>query len=253
VHRADVMIDRWSLRGGKERSMWERQIEPTETASVLGTTLGAALAGAALMYFLDPDRGRRRRALVRDQLVRAAHLTGDAVDTTSRDVRNRARGVVAELKGWMGGREVDDRVLGERVRSRIGAVVGHAGAIDVAVTDGRVVLAGPVLREEVDRLIRRVAAVRGVKSVESRLDIHAEPGNVPGLQGRPRTPRGGEVFELAQASWSPTARVAVGAAGMGTLAWGVRRGDVLGLVLALSALALVVRAVANRPVAAMTA
>ena len=172
--------------------MRHQQIETTGATSALGIMLGGALAGAALMYFLDPHRGERRRALVRDQLLRAAHRTGDAVDTTSPDVRNRARGVVAELKGWMG---------------------------------GRVVLDGPVLREEVDRL----------------------PGNLPGLQGRPRLPRGGEVFELMQSSWSPTARVASGAAGMGTRAWGVRRRDLVGLALMATAVVLVARAIANVP------
>jgi len=51
------------------------------------------------MYFLDPDQGRRRRAMVRDQMVHAAHKTGDAVDATSRDIANRAKGAVAELRG----------------------------------------------------------------------------------------------------------------------------------------------------------
>jgi hypothetical protein len=50
--------------------------------------LGGLAAGAVLMYLGDPEGGRRRRALVRDRLVRAAHRTGDAVDVTSRDVTN---------------------------------------------------------------------------------------------------------------------------------------------------------------------
>jgi hypothetical protein len=227
--------------------MRRRDLETTATTSGLGISLGAALAGAVLTYFLDPDRGRRRRALVRDRLVRAARLTGDTVDTTSRDVRNRARGVVAEIKDWVGGRPIDDRRLAERVRARIGAVIGHPGAIDVVVDGGRVILIGPVLGEEVDRLLRRVAAVRGVEAVDSRLDVHAEPGNVPGLQGRPTVPRSGEVLAFMRVSWSPTARVAAGAAGTGALAWGLRRGDLLGVALVATAVALVARAVVNEP------
>ena len=116
------------------------------------------------MYLLDPAGGRRRRARVRDQLVRAAHRTGDAVDATSRDVSNRARGVVAELRSRLVNVEVSDGVLHERVRARIGSVVGHAGAIEAGVVDGRVSLRGPVLADDVDRLVRRVRSVPGVRA-----------------------------------------------------------------------------------------
>src|SRR5215204_3663603 len=52
--------------------------------------------GAALMYILDPDRGRRRRALMRDQFVSAGHRLPDAVGAIARDLSNRTRGLVAE-------------------------------------------------------------------------------------------------------------------------------------------------------------
>ncbi len=210
--------------------------------------LGAAASGLGLMYFLDPDQGRRRRALVRDQMVHAAHKTGDAVDATSRDIANRAKGAVAELRGRFQDAEVSDDVLRERVRARIGAVIGHAGAIDVEVADGIVTLRGPVLAHEVERLLRRVAAVRGVKGVDDRLDVHAEPGDIPALQGRPRTPRGGEVLDFMQNNWSPTTRLFTGAAGAACVTWGVRRLDAIGLAVAAVGLGLLSRAIANIPV-----
>ena len=40
---------------------------------------GAALGGAA-MYLLDPDRDRRRRALLRDQAVKATSNVKDVLD-----------------------------------------------------------------------------------------------------------------------------------------------------------------------------
>src|SRR5678816_4408767 len=100
----------------------------------LSRVLLGALIGAGVMYLLDPDRGRRRRAVLRDQLVSAGHRTSDAVGATSRDVTNRARGVVAELRGRLRREHVDDQVLRERVRARVGAVVGHAAALETYVS-----------------------------------------------------------------------------------------------------------------------
>jgi osmotically-inducible protein OsmY len=209
--------------------------------------LTVAAAGAGLMYLLDPDGGRRRRAHVRDQLVRAAHRTGDAMDATSRDVGNRARGVVAELRQRLVNVEVSDGVLYERVRARIGLVVGQAGAVEAAVVDGRVSLRGPVLADDVDRLVRRVRSVPGVREVINQLDVHDEPGGVPGLQQRPRPARGGEVFDLLQTTWSPSARLFAALSGAAMALWGVRRLDLPGIALTAGGLALLVRGLSNEP------
>src|SRR5687768_4718196 len=45
--------------------------------------------GASAMFLLDPDRGARRRALLRDKAVRAKRKTRDAADATARDIANR--------------------------------------------------------------------------------------------------------------------------------------------------------------------
>jgi len=58
------------------------------------------------MYLLDPDRGKRRRALVPDQAVRSAWKTRDAVESTARDAQNRAQGLAFyhEILGGSGRR-----------------------------------------------------------------------------------------------------------------------------------------------------
>jgi hypothetical protein len=61
--------------------------------------LGAFAIGALALYFFDPVSGRRRRALLRDQLVHARHQIGDYAEGTAKDLRNRAQGVVAEARG----------------------------------------------------------------------------------------------------------------------------------------------------------
>ena len=203
--------------------------------------LVGAGAGAGLMYLLDPDHGNRRRALMRDQLVRARHLTGDAVDATSRDMRNRARGVVAELRARLRPEDVTDDVLHERVRARLGQTVRYARSIETAVADGVVTLRGPVLADDVARLVRRVGQVPGVQSVDNRLDVHAEPGDVPGLQGAQRSSGTGEVFDLIPGRLSSTARVATGLGGALLALWGLRRLDAAGIPVATIGMALLAR------------
>jgi osmotically-inducible protein OsmY len=130
-----------------------------EDLTVLAGGIGL---GAALMYMLDPDRGARRRALVRDKLVSAAHKTADGLGATTRDLRNRAVGLAAQSRSVLGGAEATDEVLRERVRSKMGRVVSHPSSIEVTANGGRVTLRGPILAREVDELLSCVSSVEGV-------------------------------------------------------------------------------------------
>ena len=78
---------------------------------------GAAL-GASAMYLMDPRTGARRRALLRDQVVRATHKTG-VVYVLGRDAANRARGLAAETRSRMRADSSNARKLQERVRSEL--------------------------------------------------------------------------------------------------------------------------------------
>jgi hypothetical protein len=70
--------------------------------------IGAFGLGALCMYFFDPVSGKRRRALARDQLVHARHEIGDYAEGTTKDLRNRAYGLVAEARSLV------ERRVGER-------------------------------------------------------------------------------------------------------------------------------------------
>ena len=59
---------------------------------------GGAALGALTMYFLDPALGRHRRAVCADRLTGAANRTKEAVESSARDLGNRARGMLAEAK-----------------------------------------------------------------------------------------------------------------------------------------------------------
>jgi hypothetical protein len=147
-----------------------------------GKLISALLAGAGLMYLLDPERGARRRALVRDKAIRARHKLSDGFGATTRDLKNRAGGRLAELRSRWRQEDVDDEILHERIRSAVGRVVSHTGAIEVDVLGGRVTLRGPVLQGELDDLLGAVGRVAGVREVTNELEVHPSV-DVPPLQG----------------------------------------------------------------------
>ena len=156
--------------------------------------------GAALMYVLDPERGRRRRALARDKAVRATRKAGDSIGAHSRDWKNRAKGIAAEVSSLTRSEAASDPVLEERVRAEIGRAVSTPGAIEVASIGGVVTLSGAVLANEVDELISAVRGVRGVEDVQNRLEMHATADDVPALQGA-RGPR--SKAERGRERWDP--------------------------------------------------
>jgi len=165
--------------------------------------LGGLGLGAALMYVLDPERGKRRRALVRDKAVRVTKKAGNSLGARSRDWKNRAKGVAAEVRSLARKEEVSDPVLEERVRAEIGRVVSTPGVIEVSSTAGVVTLSGAVLAGEVDDLISAVRGVAGVEDVENRLEMHTTADDVPALQGgrgpRSKAERGREQWDPAEA------------------------------------------------------
>ena len=66
------------------------------------TAVGAFGLGALVMYIFDPQQGRRRRALARDQLLSAQRQIGEKAAATYEDLRNRAYGLYAETRGAAG-------------------------------------------------------------------------------------------------------------------------------------------------------
>lgn len=53
------------------------------------------------MYFLDPEMGRRRRALARDQWTRVSHRVPRRLEALGRDLGNRAYGLAAETRSML--------------------------------------------------------------------------------------------------------------------------------------------------------
>ena len=227
--------------------MDSRSIDVQKDSSDTGLwMLASAGLGAALMYFYDPQGGRRRRALVCDQMNHLVAKLQEAERVVVRDASHRAIGLMAQARRAIRHDEpADDVVLAERVRSALGRFTSHAGAIEVGAANGVITLQGPILADEADMLVGCVAAVRGVDSVDDKLTRHDEAGDVSALQGGEA--RGGARSEFLQDNWSPSARVLAGAIGAAVAATGMLRGGLAGWFLGTFGGALFTRAAANRP------
>lgn len=131
--------------------------------------------GAAVMYYLDPDGGSRRRALARDKVVGAVTMVPDAFDAAANDLarwvlelvepRPRAAGRASPPLGpdsWTpGGRLVAGivgaalTILASKRRDALGAAVGLIGSAllgrGVIAPAGRSRSPSEVVIEPVDR------------------------------------------------------------------------------------------------------
>jgi uncharacterized membrane protein/osmotically-inducible protein OsmY len=199
---------------------------------------GGVLLGAGLMYFLDPIRGRKRRARINDAVSRAQRHERDLIAKASRDARHRAQGLVERAKHHPSA-DAPDQVIESRVRACLGRAVSHPGALDLVVHDGRVILRGPVFTHEADFVMRAVRNVPGVREVVDRMERHVTAGSIPSLQGEARKRR---------RRWSPTAQVAASGTGALMVLYGllVRRG-LVGMLFGAAGSALALRGSINQP------
>lgn len=80
------------------------------------TLFGALGIGAGLMYFLDPDRGKRRRALARERALHFTKVVNRELSKKTVDLRNRAQGVWFEAEKLFEDETVTERAdqMGKR-------------------------------------------------------------------------------------------------------------------------------------------
>lgn len=155
--------------------------------------IGGIGLGAVGMYLLDPQRGARRRVLVRDKIVRGVRALGMTADKRLRDVGNRLKGSAAEARAVMRERnqQMEDDRLVERVRAQLGHVLAHPAALQVSVDEGCLIVSGPVLAGEAQKIKERLEETRGVGRFRIYVDEHASAESIPDLQGESRWQRKG--------------------------------------------------------------
>jgi uncharacterized membrane protein len=204
--------------------------------------------GAGLMYFMDPQLGNRRKALVRDRVASLKHQGDDAVEVAMRDARNRIRGVLSEGIGMVSEGGAPSYVIEERVRSRLGFLTRHPGAVQVSIQNKEITLTGDVLAEEVDHLVKGVSKIRGVDNVRNNLRVHQDAGNIPQLQGQGWMP--GE--DRGAMMWSPSTRLLAVGGSLYLMLYGMARGGLIGFFARIGGLALGTRALTNLDMGRLT-
>jgi uncharacterized membrane protein len=209
--------------------------------SLVPMVSGAAL-GAALMYFCDPARGRKRRARIVDLVIHARHVERTLVGKAVRDARHRARGVLERAAHALGSDPAtgDDEILVERIRAALGRVASHPRAIEVRVDHDRILVLGEIFAHEAEPVLAAIRAYAGRRRLIDRMNRHETAAESPALQGE------GHVARRAQ-TWTPALRVGALAGGTLVAGFGLVRGGLLGGLAIVAGGALAARAGFNRP------
>ncbi|MGH2356066.1 MAG: BON domain-containing protein [Chloroflexota bacterium] len=143
----------------------------------------AGAAGAALVYFLDPDQGRRRRHITRDRAQATLRRGFDQVGRYGRFTAGKAYGISHDI-GHLGREQtaevLDDATLAQKVETEIfrdPAV--PKGQINVNAENGVVVLRGELDHpERIKALEAEARRVPGVKGVENLLHLPGTPARM---------------------------------------------------------------------------
>jgi gas vesicle protein len=159
----------WERTRGRVHKMTGEDSSPV--IPVVLTAVGCCALGAGLMYVIDPQRGRSRRAWLMDKTQSIFRRTGRSMYRGGKDMANRAYGAAHELGGRWQQRSSSSNQLSERVRSEMGRAISHPRLVEVMCDDkGTITLSGCVIESEAAPLIERIENMPGVNLVVSRLE-----------------------------------------------------------------------------------
>lgn len=152
--------------------------------------LAAAVgAGAVAMYLLDPDRGHRRRNMLRDRgrarVRRICRQTNRLLRRQVMDCEHRMEGAMVRALG--GGKYYPDSDvdLREHLRQVIAGMAFVTKDVNVELVKGVTTLRGQLdTAYEQQRLVTAIEEVAGVKEVRSYLHLPgtAAPNKEPALR-----------------------------------------------------------------------
>jgi hypothetical protein len=150
----------------------------------------SAGAGAVLAYFLDPDRGRGRRAQSADRLAGLSRRTLGRLGRGVRHVQATATGLGSRLahRRWTAAEQPDDATLAHKVESQLFRDPSvPKGRMNINAENGTVVLRGVAdSRDQIERIILATMAIEGVRGVQSLLRT---PDELPEREKSPKQKR----------------------------------------------------------------
>jgi hypothetical protein len=203
--------------------------------SLVGSAgIGAGL-GAGLMYLLDPQGGRGRRAVARDKSVSALKNGGKAAAKTSRHLGNKTKGLVSQAGSKLrrGDLMEDGEALLKKVRRQVRRAASHPLAVEVVVQEGNVILHGLVLASEVEGLLAAIRTIEGIAAIENQLEIHESAEDLA-------------AYRNSAKRWvGPATRVLTGGTGSALAYAGLKRKDPLGAALGAVGLGLLAHGLTN--------
>jgi hypothetical protein len=153
---------------------------------------GAAI-GATAVYYLDPDRGRARRARARDQLKARGKRVARSVGRRARYELGRAKGRVLRSVGAGRFQPVDDRALAGRLHGVLGRLGIPTDHLTTEVVGGVVRLRGQVeTPSDAEVVTSALACEPGVRRVEDLTHLPEEfpPNKADGIAASRRASRG---------------------------------------------------------------
>ena len=131
--------------------------------------------GAIAAYYLDPDRGRARRARSRDMTLAAGRDMTRDVESQARYFDGKMQGARARADGRGELEPVDDHVIKQGVQQQLASAGVDTGDVVIDVTDGVVGLRGKASSDsEVRRIEREAMKVPGADEIHSWLHLPGE-------------------------------------------------------------------------------
>jgi hypothetical protein len=137
--------------------------------------LAGVVVGATAMYFLDPVKGRSRRAVRSDRWRSRARIAERRAEQRARDAANRQAGERARARGAGQFHPVDDRSVELHLHQVLAELDVPTADVTVEAIEGLVRVRGQVASmSEHEQVITAIREARGVRDVESLLHLPGE-------------------------------------------------------------------------------